>query len=205
MADLIRKTAEVAADWWADRLQYGDVAAFRASLVEAVDASLRADDIVFLEVDYDPAGALIDAVRAAVDCSGFIFPARGILPEKHETVIEPGLIKPKEGYGNWTADIIVEDTADLTPEQREAALEAIRRLWVRRAYTTDQDFMNYAIDALLSHGFRAPGPPTEGEVERAARVKAGPGSRWEALPSVVRGLFLAQAREELTAALGRRE
>ena len=58
---------------------------------------------------------------------------------------------------------------------------------------------------LLALGWRAPGPPTEGEVERAARVKAGPGSRWEALPSVVRGLFLAQAREELTAALWRPE
>lgn len=100
--------------------------------------------------------------------------------------------------------------ADLTPEQRAKAVKAIARAMAENAIRCANGDpatgpATAALDAVLTLGFRAPGPPTEGEVERAARVKAGPGSRWEALPSVVRGLFLAQAREELTAALGRPE
>jgi hypothetical protein len=115
MPDLIRKTAETAADWWTERLMQGDKAAFRASLVASIEAELRRDDWsegdwVDLECDYDPQGALLDAVRAAgIECAGSFFSARGILPQKHSTEIAPGRIVPKEGYGNWTAEIKVED------------------------------------------------------------------------------------------------
>ena len=85
------------------------------------------------------------------------------------------------------------------PDDWEAVAASKSRLGIARQQARDD------VATMLALGWRAPGPPTEGEVERAARVKAGPGSRWETLPSVVRGLFLAEAREELTAALGRPE
>lgn len=92
--------------------------------------------------------------------------------------------------------------ADLTPADKDLLLAMTDVIadylndWMQR-----EEAVARVRAELIAHGFRAPGPQTEEEVERAARVKAGPGSRWEALPSVVRGLFLAQAREELTAAL----
>lgn len=102
--------------------------------------------------------------------------------------------------------------ADMTPEQRDAEnlmdLAGLLDMALESAEIeppVSDDWADVLAEAVVEAGWRAPGPPTEEEVERAARVKAGPGSRWETLPSVVRGLFLAEAREELTAALGRPE
>lgn len=92
----------------------------------------------------------------------------------------------------------------MTDEQIEAATDTLLRAY-NRSFSADISArrvpMRTALRALIALGWRAPGPPTDEEVERAARVKAGPGSRWEALPDVMRGLYRTEAREELTAAL----
>lgn len=65
--------------------------------------------MVYIECDYDPKGPLLKAVHeAGLECGGFLFSAKGILPEKHTTLIKPGTIEPKEGYGNWTDPINVD-------------------------------------------------------------------------------------------------
>lgn len=106
--NLIQATAQAAAQWWADRLEQGDKAKFIERLSELVRGDLEARGHCTLRCDYDPQGYLLDAVRAAgVDCGGYFFSARGVLPERHTTRIEIGLIEPKEGYGNWTEKIVV--------------------------------------------------------------------------------------------------
>ena len=103
------RAAEMAAEWWAQRLMRGDKTLFkehiRAGVLMALDAGEPGVD---LECDYDPRGLLLGAVRAAgVECPGFLFSARGILPEKHTLDVMAHKLVPKEGYGNWTAEIPV--------------------------------------------------------------------------------------------------
>lgn len=106
--ELIEATARRAAQWWADRLEQGDKALFVERLSELVRGDLEARGHCDLSCDYDPQDYLLDAVRyAGVDCEGNFFSARGVLPAKHSTWIEAGLIEPKEGYGNWTEAIVV--------------------------------------------------------------------------------------------------
>lgn len=101
-------TAHAAAKWWGDRLRQGDRMKFEAVIKDHVLKHLESNGRCYLECDYDPFGALLEAVKAAgLDCRGFMFSAKGILPQKHALDIEPGVLKPKEGYGNWTADIKV--------------------------------------------------------------------------------------------------
>ncbi len=109
--DQIAAAAKMAGEWWAERLsnQHADKrAAFAAAVAKHCEAELRArsqDPRCWLEVDYDPQGAMLAAVREVVapDCAGMGFSARGILPQKHELEVTPHKLRPKEGYGNWTA------------------------------------------------------------------------------------------------------
>lgn len=104
------KAAEMAADWWTERLQQGDKAAFRAALLPLIDAELTEHGICRLDCDYDPRGALLEAVHAAgLECKGFMFSAKGILPTKHSLRVTLTELEPKEGYGNWTPTIKVEE------------------------------------------------------------------------------------------------
>ena len=109
MADQITKASIAAAKWWADRLQSGDREKFSAILQLLIEKDLREHGRSYTECDYDPHGHLLAAVKAAVDpdCRGFLFSARGILPNKHELTIYPDRLEPKEGYGNWTDAIQV--------------------------------------------------------------------------------------------------
>lgn len=104
-----RNTAHAAARWWAERLIKGDAGKFQECLYRKVLAELKSSEVVYLENDYDPKGILLDAVRETVDESvrGFLFSGDGIFPRKHSTTIRVGSIKPKEGYGNWTDEIIL--------------------------------------------------------------------------------------------------
>ena len=106
--ELIQATAQTAEQWWADRLEQGDKELFVQRLSELIRHDLESHGRSKLSCDYDPQGHLLDAVRyAGVDCGGHFFSARGVLPTKHTTRIEIGLIEPKEGYGNWTEPIVV--------------------------------------------------------------------------------------------------
>ncbi len=112
--DQIAAAAKMAGEWWAERLssQHADKrAAFAAAVAKHCEHELRTrpEPHCWLEVDYDPQGPMLMAVREAVNpnCVGMGFSARGILPQKHELEVTPFELKPKEGYGNWTAAIEV--------------------------------------------------------------------------------------------------
>jgi hypothetical protein len=105
-----RKTAHAAARWWAEKLMKGDAAKFQECLYKKILSGLQESKVVYLENDYDPRDILLDAVRETVDdsVSGVMFSGDGIFPQKHATAIRIGSIKPKEGYGNWTDEIVIE-------------------------------------------------------------------------------------------------
>ena len=108
----IYDTANATAKWWADRLhpQHADKRDnFFEDLARRVALELELRGQVFLENDYDPHGILLDAVQATINpnCSGMGFSGRGIFPDKHETMVTIGKIEPKEGYGNWTDEILL--------------------------------------------------------------------------------------------------
>jgi len=102
--------AEMAADWWTERLGKGNKEMFRAALITLIRKEFKTRDIVILNCDYDPLGILLDAVHAAgVECTGKFFSARGILPQKYGLAVYPDKLVPKEGYGNWTDEIPVKE------------------------------------------------------------------------------------------------
>jgi len=104
----IARAAEMAADWWAERLMQGDRAKFRESLRASVQRELTRHARLTLMCDYDPWDELLDAVHAAgVGCRGCFFSADGILPSKHSLYVTPDELEPKEGYGNFVAKIPV--------------------------------------------------------------------------------------------------
>lgn len=112
--DQIAAAAKMAGEWWAERLssQHADKrSAFAAAVAKHCEHELRTrhEPHCRLEVDYDPRGPMLAAVRDVIDpeCKGMMFSARGILPQKHELKVTPTKLSPKEGYGNWTPDIDV--------------------------------------------------------------------------------------------------
>ncbi len=112
--DQISAAAKMAGEWWAERLSshHADKrSAFAAAVAKHCEHEMRArrEPHCWLEVDYDPQGPMLAAVRDVIDpeCRGMMFSARGILPQKHELEVTPTKLRPKEGYGNWTAEIRV--------------------------------------------------------------------------------------------------
>jgi hypothetical protein len=88
--------------WWAERFQVADKReAFKAALRQLFcEEWLLETPRVRLAVDYDPQGALFDAVIAAgVPCRGYMFSATGILPTKTWMRIALDDIEVREGYG----------------------------------------------------------------------------------------------------------
>ena len=106
---LIKETAKRAAVWWAGKIIISDPGEFMGDLERRIELALKTEGRVRIENDYDPQGILLDAVRATVDpeCRGAFFSGDGLFPRKHSTTVTPGLIEPKEGYGNWTEAIKV--------------------------------------------------------------------------------------------------
>lgn len=104
------KAAQMAAKWWADRLKQGDKAAFEKVLCGLIEGELALNGRCYIEVDYDPDALLLIALEAAgVECRGCMASAEGILPMKHSLWVFPDVLKPKEGYGNWTEVIEVDN------------------------------------------------------------------------------------------------
>lgn len=66
-----------------------------------------------LEFDYDPDALLEEAIIEAVDPGIKSWDLKQLLPTKHRLLIdlEKSVIKPKEGYGHWTADIPISENA----------------------------------------------------------------------------------------------
>ena len=118
MNDQIARAAQLAGQWWAERLagrHHEKRAAFAAAVAKRCEAEMRSraenGDIAWcsLDVDYDPKGPMLGAVREVIDpdCRGFMFSAGGILPMKHQLKVFSDRLEPKEGYGNWPAPIEV--------------------------------------------------------------------------------------------------
>jgi len=108
----LHPAAVAAARWWGFRLQAefrGDREIFERHIAESITYRFRAGHtLVVMECDYDPSDILLEAVRlAGVECRGFGFSADGILPRKHELLVRPHLLEPKEGYGCWSEKIVV--------------------------------------------------------------------------------------------------
>jgi len=121
----IEMAAKMAGEWWAERLadQYADKRAAFAKAVETrVLQELRGecywdwrgerkegrgyDNRSFTESDYDPHNCLIPALAEALpDVPEYKL--RNALPNKHTLDVYADRLKPKEGYGNWTAEIAV--------------------------------------------------------------------------------------------------
>lgn len=110
MNNQIKLAAKMATEWWAERLLSGDKIKFSETLQPLIENDLISRGSCFLECDYDPQKHLLTAVRAAgLECGGFLFSAKGILPTKHTLAVVPSRLTPKEGYGNWTAEIEVRE------------------------------------------------------------------------------------------------
>ena len=102
------KAAKMAGQWWADRLQQGDKEKFAKEIEWRILYALEEEGTIYLVCDYDPHGILLDALHAiGMECRGYMFSAKGILPEKHELMVTENYLAPKEGYGNWTEKILV--------------------------------------------------------------------------------------------------
>lgn len=86
---------DICAQWWADRLQIVEKRElFKQALLPKIH------DEMDLWVDYDPNKPLLDALHeAGIECKGFGFSAKGILPMKTGIVIRDGVAEAKVGYG----------------------------------------------------------------------------------------------------------
>lgn len=111
----IYPAAKVAGDWWADRLSSNHANkrdAFSALIAKKISEQFDGGKaVVWTEVDYDPQGLMLEAVREVIDdkCDGYMFSADGILPRKHELCVYRDKLVPKEGYGNFTDIILVKN------------------------------------------------------------------------------------------------
>jgi hypothetical protein len=117
--------AKMAGEWWAERLA-DEYAEHRPAFARAVEVrvlqELRGEchwgwsgqlkegpgyqDRSKTENDYDPHYCLIPALSEALPHVPE-YKLRNALPNKHALDVHANRLKPKEGYGNWVADILV--------------------------------------------------------------------------------------------------
>jgi hypothetical protein len=121
--------AQMAGQWWAARLAPEYAArreAFAAAVASRVLQELRGEcywdrqgkrhegrgyaDRSFTEQDYDPLYCLIPALAETFPETPF-WKLRNALPNKHVLDVYADRLRPKEGYGNWTAYIPVPPSA----------------------------------------------------------------------------------------------
>lgn len=117
--------AKMAGEWWAARLheRYAEQRAAFAAAVERRTLQELCGECYWdswgvrhegagyekrsrAENDYDPKDLLVEALREALPGESK-WKLRDALPRKHELDVTPDRLKPKEGYGNWTAEIPV--------------------------------------------------------------------------------------------------
>jgi hypothetical protein len=121
----IALAAKMAGEWWAARLsdKWADKrTAFAAAVEKRVLQELRGEcywdwdgarhegagyeDHSRTENDYDPHNCLIPALAEALpDVPDYRL--RDALPHKHTLDVYADRMKPKEGYGNWAAEVRV--------------------------------------------------------------------------------------------------
>jgi hypothetical protein len=91
---------QVAARWWADRLERVDL----RGKFEAAILSLLPEGDWIMKTDYDPDDLLLEALhKIGVECRGMLFSSKGLLPCKTILRRDGGVLLSKEGYGApWT-------------------------------------------------------------------------------------------------------
>ncbi len=95
--------AQAVADWWSEHLdeKYADRREFfKDAIVRYLDGREGQQETT-LKVDYDPLGLMLAIVRETIDpeCRGFLFSAKGMLPNKTQTWILDGQAMLQHGYG----------------------------------------------------------------------------------------------------------
>jgi hypothetical protein len=129
----VEKAAKMAGEWWAKRLsdKYANKRTAIASAVESRVAqtlngaaywdwngqrkagSGKPAPSVSVICDYEPLALLASAVQEVFgdELTSFqLFTSlQDLFPRKHDLVVTRDRLRPKEGYGNWTPDILVSD------------------------------------------------------------------------------------------------
>jgi hypothetical protein len=109
---------EAAAAWWAQQLQVRQKRAeFGRELLhllkkewEKAEEEARLDPtwkpFVRLNVDYDPEGLLLDAIRnVGINCRGCMGSADGLFDRKTRSDVGAGFFSVREGYGAFWRDV----------------------------------------------------------------------------------------------------
>jgi hypothetical protein len=90
---------DTAVKFWAGELQ---VESKREAFARELRAILEASQLpVYLIVDYDPSGPLLDAIqRSGIDCRGCMFSAEGLWPFKTRSRVGVDYFWVSEGYAS---------------------------------------------------------------------------------------------------------
>jgi hypothetical protein len=92
--------AGIAAQWWGRRLHHGNANKFSEALRSEIASLLANGNCAMVAVNHDPDQTLLAALRAAgIECTGFLFSARGVLPTKTIMWIDQCSVQVAEGYG----------------------------------------------------------------------------------------------------------
>ncbi len=132
----VQIAAKMAGQWWAERLadKYADKRDALAAAIESrvaqtlngeaywdwfsgrKEGSGKPQEFASVECDYEPKGLLADAVQEVfgADLPRFklFTSAQDLFPRKHDLRVSREELKPKEGYGHWTAPIRVPTSPD---------------------------------------------------------------------------------------------
>jgi hypothetical protein len=129
----VEKAAKMAGEWWAKRLsdKYANKRAALASAIESrvaqtlngvaywdwdgqrKEGSGKPEICARLTCDYEPLALLASAVQEVFgdELTSFqlFTSSQDLFPRKHDLLVTRDRLRPKEGYGNWTTDILVTD------------------------------------------------------------------------------------------------
>lgn len=114
MKKSLKPAALLAATWWGARLNSNHAdkrEAVEAAIAAVVDRELRANPgwRVHLECDYEPRDLLEEALNSAgfAEATPLDMMQGKVFHSKHSLDVHEDRLRPKEGYGNWTAEIPV--------------------------------------------------------------------------------------------------
>ena len=123
--DQMQAASKMAGEWWAQRLNdnyAGQRDAFSTAVAKRIEQELRGvcywdwfgirvegkgyEDHSETEFDYDPHNCLCEALAETIPNMSAM-DRKECLPRKHHLCVYATRLVPKEGYGNWTAELRV--------------------------------------------------------------------------------------------------
>lgn len=113
---------KAAVNYWTSLLEWITYRApFSVELEKIVD-QIPTDHWCDLDVDYDPEGLLLDALRASgIDCRGCLHSADGIFPRKHRSQFGPGYFRVSEGRGSERRYLVGDEQIEKAAKETFAA------------------------------------------------------------------------------------